>query len=177
MLKWRQKNLMVEPQLSCDVYMPMKILNWYWKSFTEIATEEMHELLSLRQQIFVVEQQCAYLDADSLDPCAWHLLGRAVSGQLVAYARLTFPGTRYTEPSFGRVLVVPSERQQGLGRALVSKCIERSKLEYPGQDIRISAQTSRSDLYQKQGFEVIGQPYDDVGIEHCDMVWHHPNDN
>lgn len=127
-------------------------------------------MLSLRQNVFVVEQKCTYLDADELDKQSWHLWGRGDDGQLVAYARLNFPNTRYSEPSFGRVLTTKEIRGIGAGRKIVEACIWKSIQEYPSSNIRISAQIYLTKFYEEFGFMSVGNPYDDEGIEHIDMV-------
>ena len=147
----------------------MKV-DWAWKKFRDISGEEMHEMLSLRQNVFVVEQRCAYLDADELDKKSWHLLGRRIDRQLVAYARLNFPNTRYLEPSFGRILTAKEIRGIGAGRKIVEICIHKSVEEYPDLNIRISAQTYLTKFYKEFGFVNVGDPYDDEGIEHIDMI-------
>ena len=145
-------------------------MNWTWRQFDTISGKEMHEMLSLRQKVFVVEQECVYLDADELDEQSWHLFGRSNDGALGAYARLNFPDTRFTEPSFGRVLTIKETRGTGVGREVVKACIEKSKQEYPGLNIRISAQTYLTSFYKGLGFVIVGNPYDDEGIEHVDMI-------
>jgi ElaA protein len=145
-------------------------IDWSWQRFSDISGEEMHEMLSLRQNVFVVEQGCAYLDADELDKQSWHLLGRRRDRRLVAYARLNFPNTRYSEPSFGRVLTTKEIRGIGAGRKIVEACIQKSMQEYPNSDIRISAQTYLAKFYEEFGFINVGDPYDDEGIEHIDMI-------
>ncbi|MDG2989370.1 GNAT family N-acetyltransferase [Candidatus Synechococcus calcipolaris G9] len=145
-------------------------INWSWKKISDISGAEMHEILALRQSVFVVEQDCAYLDADEWDKQSWHLLGRRDDGQLVAYARLNFPHTRYPEPSFGRVLVTKETRGTGAGRRIVAACIQKSRQEYPGSNMRISAQAYLTKFYEEFGFMGVGDPYEDEGIEHLDMV-------
>jgi ElaA protein len=143
---------------------------WIWKRFEDISGTEMHEILFERQNVFVVEQKSAYQDADDLDRQSWHLIGRDLQGIMAAYARITFPGTKYEEPSFGRILTVKSYRTIGLGRQLIRNCIEKCNIEYPGMAIRISAQTYLTNFYKDFGFELFSQPYGDEGIEHIDMV-------
>lgn len=130
----------------------------------------MHELLAVRQKIFVVEQRCAYQDADNLDRHSWHLLGANAPGSLVAYGRVNFPGARYREPSFGRVLTARAVRGQGIGHQVVQRCIDKCRLEYPGMAVRIAAQVHLTEFYRHFGFVCSGHPYDDDGIEHIDMV-------
>ncbi len=127
-------------------------------------------MLAARQQVFMVEQACLYLDADGLDTQAWHLFGTDPDAALMAYARLLPPHTRYPEPSIGRVLVAKAARGIGLGRTLLTRCLEKCEAEYGDQTVRISAQVYLSAFYESFGFEVVGQPYDDGGIAHVKMV-------
>ncbi|MEO1297397.1 MAG: GNAT family N-acetyltransferase [Cyanobacteria bacterium J06636_16] len=145
-------------------------INWIWKRFEAISGVQMHAILAVRQTVFVVEQGCIYQDADELDQKSWHLLGCDEKGELVAYARITLPGTRYPEPSFGRVLTVQAARGRGLGRQIVQQCLAKCGAEYPRMDVRISAQTYLEKFYQGFGFTTVSQPYDDQGIEHVDML-------
>ena len=145
-------------------------IDWTWKQFSELSGAEMHEVLSLRQKVFVVEQQCIYQDADQLDMQSWHLLGRRLGGQIVGYARICFPGTRYKEPSIGRILTAPRSRGSGLGREVLRLSIEKCKQEYPTLGIRIAAQVYLIKFYAGFGFEAVGDPYEEDGIDHVDMV-------
>jgi ElaA protein len=127
----------------------------------------------LREAVFVVEQQCAYPDADGRDPKAWHLLGwREREGQrdLVAYARVFEPGVRYAEGSIGRIVTAPSVRGTGIGRALMAEGLRRIESLMPGQRIRIAAQQRLVDFYIGFGFTVVSAPYDEDGIMHVDMI-------
>ncbi|MBE9175413.1 GNAT family N-acetyltransferase [Synechocystis salina LEGE 06155] len=145
-------------------------INWSWQRFDDISGEEMHQMLALRQNVFVVEQGCLYLDADELDKQSWHLFGRTNDQRLVAYARLNFPNTRYSEPSFGRVLTSKTIRGMGAGRKIVEACIQKSLQEYPNWDVRISAQAHLAKFYEEFGFTKVSDPYDDHGIEHISMI-------
>ncbi|MBD2653151.1 GNAT family N-acetyltransferase [Synechocystis sp. FACHB-383] len=145
-------------------------INWSWQQFSDISGEEMHAMLALRQDVFVVEQGCLYLDPDQLDKQSWHLFGRTKDQKLVAYARLNFPNTRYPEPSFGRVLTSKAIRGMGVGRKIVEACIQKSLQEYPNSDVRISAQAHLTKFYAEFGFTKVGDPYDDHGIEHIGMI-------
>jgi len=129
----------------------------------------MYDIVFEREKVFVVEQKCAYQEVDECDRQSWHVTGRDSSGRLAAYARITFPGTRYEEPSFGRILTARDFRGTGLGRQLIELCIKKCHSEYPGMDIHISAQTYLIKFYSDFGFKALGQPYDDEGIEHIDM--------
>ncbi|MBM9603298.1 GNAT family N-acetyltransferase [Desulfopila inferna] len=144
-------------------------IQWQWRCFTDFTAAQMHEILAVRQEVFVVEQKCVYLDADCFDCSSFHLLGRAEDGQLGAYARLSFPGSRYQEPSIGRLLTTASYRGRGLGRMALRLAIKKSRREYPGKVIRISAQLHLESFYGEFGFRGRGLPYDEDGIAHIDM--------
>jgi len=131
---------------------------WTWKRFEEISGAEMHEMLSERQKVFIVDCQ------------SWHLVGRDSEGMLAAYARINFPGARYKEPSFGRIFISQANRAIGLGHQIIQHCIEKCEIEYPDMTVRISAQTYLIGFYKEFCFEIAGQPYDDEGVEHIDMV-------
>ncbi|MDJ0706600.1 MAG: GNAT family N-acetyltransferase [Leptolyngbyaceae cyanobacterium MO_188.B28] len=145
-------------------------IDWTWKQFSELSGVEVYEILSLRQKVFVVEQQSIYQDADQFDIQSWHLLGRNPERQIVGYARICFPGVRYKEPSIGRVLTAPSSRGLGAGREVVRLSIEKCEQEYPNLGIRIAAQAYLIKFYAGFGFEAIGDPYEEDGIDHVDMV-------
>ncbi|RPH39955.1 MAG: GNAT family N-acetyltransferase, partial [Desulfobulbaceae bacterium] len=94
----------------------------HWAAFHELSRDELYEILQVRQEVFSVEQNCPYLDADGLDQGALHLIarrGNLPSGQLIAYLRLLPPGSRFPEASIGRLLTVNSARGSGIGRAIM----------------------------------------------------------
>lgn len=144
-------------------------INWAWQKFEALSGLEVYEILAIRQQVFAVEQQCAYLDADGIDIQSWHLCGRNSTQMLVAYARLMPPGVKYPELSIGRVLVLSAERGSGLGHQLVAQCLNKCRAEYYKQDIRISAQAHLEKFYASAGFERTGEPYNEDGIKHIAM--------
>jgi ElaA protein len=95
-------------------------LAWRSTGFDGLATGELYALLQLRQDVFILEQRCFYRDADGLDRQAWHVLGTAPSGELVAYARLLPPAPSGDEPAIGRVAVAQPWRGKGAGRASIA---------------------------------------------------------
>lgn len=145
-------------------------IDWHWRTFGELSNGQLYDILAVRQQVFVLEQKCLYLDVDGCDREALHLLGNNRANQIVAYARLLPPNTRYAEPSIGRVLVVKSARRTGLSRELIERCLEKCELTYADYSVKISAQVYLREFYQSFGFEGVGEPYDDGGIPHVGMV-------
>lgn len=148
-------------------------LDWTLRRFRDLSVEELYEVMEIRQRVFVVEQNCAYLDADGRDREAWHLLGRIPSGRLAAVLRILPPGIMFAEPSIGRVLTDPKFRSRGYGRSLMREGIRRCCALYPGQPIRISAQAYLERFYGELGFETDrkGNPYEVDGIPHIDMLY------
>ena len=144
-------------------------VHFEWLPFSELTARDVHDLLQLRQRVFVVEQRCAYLDADGADPLCWHGLGRR-RGSLVATARLVPPGLKFVEPAIGRVVTAPEARGTGVGRALMLAAITQVQRLHPGQPIRLGAQRYLERFYASLGFEVAGEPYDEDGIPHVEMV-------
>ena len=130
-------------------------ITWQWSRFQDLAPEHLHEIVRLREVVFVVEQKCAYLDADGRDPAAWHLLGwrdEAGARKLAAYARIFEPGIRYPEASVGRVVTAPETRGTGAGRQLMAEALRRLDGMAPGQPVRIAAQRYLERFYSSFGF-------------------------
>src|SRR5215213_625966 len=105
--------------LSCYTCTPMLLI----KPFTELTPQELYEILKLRSEVFVVEQNCVFLDTDDKDQHCYHLLIMD-GGKLTAYARLVPPGISYTEMSIGRVVSSPAARRTGEGKRLMNAAIE-----------------------------------------------------
>ena len=130
-------------------------------------------MLASRQQVFSVEQHCAFQDADGFDFAAWHLLGWTADDAapaLAAYLRVLDPGAKYPEASIGRVLTIPPHRGLGLGRTLMLEGLARCEGAWPGATIRIAAQQRLEKFYASLAFRPIGDPYLEDGIVHVDMV-------
>lgn len=125
--------------------------------------------MQARQQVFIVEQRCIYLDADNLDARAWHLMGTDLQGNLIAYLRVVEPGEKYLEPSIGRVLTCSNRRGEGIGRQLMKAGIERTMRQFPNQGIRISAQAYLQQFYCELEFQPVGKSYLEDGIPHIEM--------
>jgi ElaA protein len=146
---------------------------WQWSRMSRLAPAELYAVLAARQEVFTVEQRCAFLDADGYDGHAWHLLGwvdDSNAERLVAYLRVLDPGRKFAEPSIGRVLTLAPHRGVGLGRVLMVEGIGRTTNTWPGRAIRIAAQLRLERFYASLGFLTASAPYDEDGIAHVDMV-------
>jgi ElaA protein len=145
-------------------------LNWTFSRLDGLAPRDVYDMLALRSEVFVVEQQCVFQDADGVDKQSWHLLGREAGGGLVAYLRLVDPGIKYTEPSIGRVISSPSVRGCGYGQMLLAEGIARARALWPGHVIRIGAQQRLERFYQAFGFKSVGDSYIEDNIPHIEML-------
>lgn len=144
-------------------------LNWTCQPFSLLDAPALYAILRLRSEVFVVEQNCVYLDTDGKDELSWHCCGR-INGQLAAYARLIPPGTSYETASIGRVVVAPAFRGQEMGRALMEEAIRKTFELYGGDSITIGAQTYLIRFYQSLGFSTVGEEYPEDGIPHITMI-------
>ncbi len=141
------------------------------KKFQELSLEELYATMVLRQEVFVVEQDCVYLDADNKDQDSWHLMGFDETESLVAYLRLIPKGLSYEKyPSFGRVVTSEKVRRGGAGKALMNAALKEAEKYFPNQTIKISAQVYLIRFYQSFGFEPIGEHYLEDGIPHVAML-------
>lgn len=144
-------------------------MNWVYKSFEELNGTEMYELLKLRSLVFVVEQDCVFLDIDDKDQESFHLLGYE-DDALVAYSRIVPAGVSYTEISIGRVVTHPSYRRKGLGKELMETSIACIEDRYGKQAIHIGAQVYLKSFYESFGFNTISEVYIEDGIPHVEML-------
>ena len=151
----------------------MATITWEWRSFAQLSGAEVYEVLTCRQEVFILEQNCLFPDADRLDQEAHHLLGwmdHAGRRTLAAYLRCLAPGAKYAEMSLGRVLTTKAARARGVGRLLLAEGIAHAQRQHPGQRIRIGAQQHLERFYASFGFNTISEPYDEDGIVHIDML-------
>jgi len=144
-------------------------ISWQFAPFSVMSAAQLHGLLALRADVFVVEQNCPYLDPDSKDLVSHHLWAEDSGGTAVAVARVVPPGVSYPEPSIGRVATALSERRTGLGRELMRRALAHAEKLYPGRDVVISAQSYLLRFYQELGFRPEGAEYDEDGIPHIQM--------
>jgi len=150
-------------------------ITWLDKHHRELTTTELYALLALRCAVFVVEQQCAYLDVDGddLQGDNRHLLGMH-DNQLVAYARLLAPADAASPVKIGRVIVSDSVRGARLGNRLMEQAINSCQQHWPGRDLFLSAQAHLQAFYGQHGFVAVGENYLEDGIPHVDMLKNAP---
>lgn len=145
----------------------MKTTEWKIKKFDALSTIEFHDIIQLREKIFVVEQDCPYLDVDGQDPLAIHVLG--ISNNLIATARI-FPPDKKGFVVIGRICTHASARGNGLGRELVKQCLSYIKENWKYAPIKISAQCYLIKFYESFGFKIVGEEYLEDGIPHITMT-------
>ncbi|MFN2428965.1 MAG: GNAT family N-acetyltransferase [Cryomorphaceae bacterium] len=146
----------------------MENTDWKILPFDKLSLMELHDVLKLRIDVFVVEQECAYEEIDGKDPECFHLIYYR-NGKLACTARIAPAGVIYGEVSIGRVITAESERKSGLGKALMEHCIRFCKEELQAKRIKIAAQLYLKDFYGNLGFEKISDVYPWDGIDHIDM--------
>lgn len=148
-------------------------LVWQCTAFSDLTPDDLYAAMQLRSRVFVVEQNCVYLDADSSDQSGHHLLGWTTENgrrRLVAYARLFPPRVKYDEASIGRVATHPDVRGTGAGKELMREAIERVEAAGWGPGIRIAAQMYLEQFYEAFGFVRVTDPYTEDDIWHVDML-------
>lgn len=139
--------------------------------FAELTVWQLYDIMALRQEVFVVEQNCPYLDADGKDLHSWHLLGLDAEGRLAAYARILPPGLAYEGyASIGRVVSSPNRRGQSLGKQLIAAALSACRRLFGDTPIQIGAQYYLLTFYQAFGFVETGDTYLEDGIPHIHMV-------
>ena len=145
-------------------------IEWTCMHHRELDIHQLYEILRLRSEVFVVEQQCPYQDVDGQDLHAdtCHLLGRD-NGQLVAYLRLLDPSTQGGDVVIGRVITAASARGTGLGHALLTHALEQAAQRWPQVPIQLSAQAHLQGYYGRYGFIAQGQEYLEDDIPHIAM--------
>jgi len=144
-------------------------IEWRLKTFNELTPGELYAILQLRIEVFVVEQNCPFQDADDKDQPSWHLMGYQ-GNKLVAYTRLVPAGVAYEQPSIGRVVTSPAVRGQGAGKLLMERSIGTLYELFGPTPIKIGAQLYLKRFYELLGFEQISDVYLEDGIEHIYML-------
>lgn len=140
------------------------------KAFDALSARELHDILQLRINVFVVEQNCPYPELDGKDTLSFHVIGRDENGTLVATARILPQGISYPEVSIGRVASNPDYRGKGVGHPLMTAILEFIGRAFGQVPVRISAQSYLLAYYQKHGFVSTGKEYLEDDIPHVEMV-------
>lgn len=144
-------------------------MNWILKSFDELTNFELYAILRLRCEVFVVEQNCPYLDEDNKDQDSFHLMGW--NGDLLAaYTRIIPAGITFNNASIGRVATSPQARGIGVGRQLMEVSIAKLYELFGLVDIEIGAQLYLKKFYESLGFKRTSEMYLEDGIEHIEMI-------
>ena len=144
------------------------IIEWRFKKFVELTTYELYDMLRLRSEVFVVEQNCVFLDQDNIDQGCFHLLGYH-ENKLCAYARIVPPGIAYNEASIGRVVTSSLVRKTGEGKELMQESMKHLYALFGKIDIKIGAQLYLKKFYESFGFNQVSDIYMEDGIEHIYM--------
>lgn len=145
-------------------------LDWQIKHYRDLSLNEFHDIIALRLEAFVVEQNCAYLDLDGKDKKCYHLICRNGKGDVVATARILPPGLSYEETAIGRVVLEEELRGEGVGHDLMDRCVDFCLKEFGHEPIRISAQKHLENYYEKHDFKSTGKEYLEDGIPHVEML-------
>ncbi len=146
------------------------MLQWQKRAFNELKTQELYDILALRESVFIVEQKSIYHDLDYRDQQSLHLLG-IENQQLVAYARILPKDLAYPNAvSFGRIVTAASVRGKSFGKALMQQLMQHFTEINNSLPIIISAQQYLEKFYQSYGFNTMSEPYDEDGIPHIKMV-------
>jgi len=139
------------------------------KTFAQLTIQELYDILQLRSQVFVVEQDCVYQDLDGKDQKALHVIGFK-DEKVVAYTRIFKPGFYFEEASIGRVVVAQNQRKYKYGYTIMEASIAAIKEAYNETTIKISAQCYLKKFYNNLGFTEIGAEYLEDGIPHIAML-------
>jgi ElaA protein len=145
------------------------VLNWQVKHYNDLSLNEFHDIIALRIKVFVVEQNCPYLELDGKDKKAYHLICRNGTGDIVATARILPPGVSYDDTSIGRVVIDESIRGNGAGHDLMIKSVEFCGVEFGNTPIQISAQKHLEKYYEQHQFYSTGKEYLEDNIPHVEM--------
>lgn len=144
-------------------------IKWEIKRFKELSPVELYDLLRLRSDVFIVEQNCVYPDIDGKDQKALHLIGE-LDGKIICYARLFKPGDYFSDASIGRVAVAKDFRNRALGHDLMREAIVGIRKYFHETKITISAQLYLKKFYESHQFIATGEPYLEDEIPHIEMV-------
>jgi len=141
------------------------------KKFSDLSTQELCDILELRQNVFIIEQGCIYPDIDGLDTLGEHIWLQAEE-DIISYLRILPSSKKHKLPTIGRMITHPDYRKMGYGKRLMQKGVEISRAIYPSLPIFLSAQVEAKPFYEQLGFIASGEAYLEDGIYHIDMLNH-----
>ena len=144
-------------------------MSWLLKYFDELTVQELYAILQLRNEVFIIEQNCIYPDLDDKDQAAHHLMCFE-NNKLIAYTRILAPGISYPDPAIGRVVTAPGARRSGLGKELMQRSIDSCKNLFGNTSVTLSAQLYLKKFYESLGFSAVSEVYLEDGIEHVKMT-------
>jgi len=146
------------------------MIKWVLKHFNDLSVSELYAIMQLRNEVFVVEQNCVFQDADNKDQRSHHLMGWD-NQKLVAYSRIVPPGIAYDSfPSIGRVVTSPTMRTTGIGKILMQQSIEELQKLFGKSSIKLGAQLYLKKFYESFGFVQSSEVYIEDGIPHIEMI-------
>ena len=146
------------------------MIQWKWKLLQEMSPLEVYEVIQHREKIFVVEQNDVYLDADGIDLDAWHLMGINEDNVLISYARVILPDATNNVIKFGRLAVTKEYRGLGYSGLAIEQIFDRIyHSKYNNCIIEILAQSHLKNMYEKFGFETVGEVFNMGSIPHIKM--------
>lgn len=146
-------------------------LDWQIKHYRDLSLNEFHDIIAIRIEAFVVEQNCPYQDLDGKDKKCYHAFCRDGKGNIISTARIVPPGLIYDSPAIGRVVIQEEFRGSGLGHDLMEECMKFCFLEFGETPIKISAQKHLENYYAKHQFASTGKEYLEDGIPHVEMLY------
>lgn len=146
-------------------------IKWSIKKFNELTLDELYDMIALRVEVFVIEQNCPYQDLDGKDKLSFHLLGKDLEGNIVSTLRILPKGVSYSEVSIGRVVTSEKIRSWKKGHELMKTAMDFITEAYPNQNVRLSAQTQLINYYGKHSFVATGKTYLEDGIPHSEMLY------
>ncbi len=150
------------------------MLNWHLKKFEELRCEEIYKILKIRNEVFIVEQQCAYQDCDGKDKKSYHLYLED-NGEILCYLRILPKNVSYNEVSIGRVLVNKNYRGKGIAKEMMLKAMNFIEENLNEKEIKIQAQLYLFNFYKSLGFEEVSNEYLEDNIPHIDMLYKKAN--
>jgi ElaA protein len=150
------------------LFIQVNELTFIHKPFSELTPYELYAILQLRNEVFIVEQNCVFQDADNKDQVSLHVMCWQ-NDLLAGYTRLVPPGVAYDEASIGRVVTSPKVRHAGIGKLLMQYSIRTTYDAWGKTTITIGAQFYLRSFYSSMGFQQCSDIYLEDGIQHIKM--------